>query len=178
MEPSAKDKAKEVQAKSRMLWAKYDKDLDNVLNGKEQINKFLAHSFKDAKYVSDFKSFLNLEQLIDEEVKSAVAKKKMTGKAKAAFEQNPNLNQAQVQNIVNRLYNVKDDKVPPKSAKSRSPTKGDKKKTANEKAERLLKGDMKTLTDNAPPPRDVKGSYAEFYKDTKAMAKSKNWNDE
>ena len=37
---------------------------------------------------------------------------------------------------------------------------------------------MPTLTGNAPPPRDVQGSYADFYKDTKDMAKSKNWNDQ
>jgi|TARA_B110000285_G_scaffold9962_1_gene9992 hypothetical protein len=37
---------------------------------------------------------------------------------------------------------------------------------------------MPTLTGNAPPSRDVQGSYAEFYKDTKDMAKSKNWNDQ
>ena len=89
-----KDKAKEVQSKSRMLWAKYDKDLDNVLNGRDQINAFLKHSFKDAKLESDFKSFKNVDQLIDEEVKAAITTKKMTGKAEAAFKKDPQLNQA------------------------------------------------------------------------------------
>lgn len=170
-ELSPKEKAKQVQAQSRMLWAKYDKDLDNVLNGKNQINTFLQHSFKDAKLESDFKSFTKVNQLIEEEVKSAITTKKMTGKAKAAFEKDPQLNQAQVQNIVNKLYKVQDDKAPPKSAKkpekSKSPTKGDKKK----------KDDLKTPGDNAAS-KDTKGSYADFYKDTKAMAKSKNWNDD
>lgn len=80
-----------------------------------------------------------------------------------------------------KLYKVDDSaKAPPKSAKklpekpakSKSPTKGDKKNKD------LQDVGMPTLTGNAPPPRDVQGSYADFYKDTKDMAKSKNWNDQ
>ena len=122
-----------------------------------------------------------LDQLIKDEVSTTVTSKKLTGKAKTDLEKTPLLNQAQVHNIVKKLYKVDDSKkAPPKSAKkpekpdkSKSPTKGDKKDKKN-------KNDvgMPTLTDNAPPPRDVQGSYADFYKDTKAMAKSKNWSDE
>ena len=70
-----------------------------MLNGRPQIEAFLSHSFKDAKLEKDFKTLATkpaLDQLIKDEVTSIVATKKMSGKAKTTFEQNPQLNQAQV----------------------------------------------------------------------------------
>jgi hypothetical protein len=51
-------KVSEVVKCMRRLWPKYDQDLDQQINEKQLIIRFMEHSFSDAKLHEDFQKLL------------------------------------------------------------------------------------------------------------------------
>jgi len=47
-------KVQEVVKCLRRLWPKYDQDLDQQINEKPVILRFIEHSFSDAKLIEDY----------------------------------------------------------------------------------------------------------------------------
>ena len=54
-------KISEVVKCMRRLWPKYDQDLDQQINEKQLIIRFIEHSFSDANLHADFKNLLHVQ---------------------------------------------------------------------------------------------------------------------
>ena len=97
-----------INMKLRQSWTKYDKDFQTVVFDKSVISKLIQNCFNDALLKNDYLKLINgqdqrtLDKLIYEESKIFDYDKVM--KDQKGVDMRISLNQAQIMNIVMRLY--------------------------------------------------------------------------
>jgi hypothetical protein len=67
----ASEKIGKLNTQIRLLWPKYDPDLDTFINGVPLIEKMLEHCFKDAHLTKDWEHILKTKD-IKKEIKAHV----------------------------------------------------------------------------------------------------------
>lgn len=143
-------KIDKLRQQARLLWPKYDPDLDTQVNGRKQIHKYVEEIFASSKLQADLVALRkkkNLDALIDAEAQKRVKNGVAAPKAPTG---DVSLNQAQIFNVIDELY----DERPESTVK-------DKKKPAP------------AMADTAPT-----GDYADYYKRIREMAKDKGMKEE
>ena len=68
---SLEDKIERLHRKARVLWPKYDPDLDTMVNGRQKVHQYLENVFSDCKMISEYDELTmirNVNDLIDNQV--------------------------------------------------------------------------------------------------------------
>lgn len=145
-------KIESLKKQARLLWPKYDPDLDTMVNGRKKIHEYVDHIFAGCNLQADLvqlKQQRNLDDIIDMQAQKAAKNDKTQWNAKDV-----SLNQAQIHALIEELYGEKLDSIIKSNIGA-----GDKK----------LKGpgnsSINTLTGS--------GDYADYYKRIREMAKDK-----
>lgn len=154
------EKQEKLTKQVRVLWPKYDPDLDTQVNGRPLIKEYVKEVFTksklDAEYVQ-LRSKKNIDDLIDAEA-AKMQKTKTTSKNR----NDVSLNQAGIINVIENLYDIPETETKPKSKKTdQAKPSSPKKKTAPVTA-----------------PAAAPGDYADYYARIKEMAKDKRMKEE
>ena len=155
------DKIGKINTQIRLLWPKYDPDLNTKVDGTPLIKKYVKHAFTDAGLTKDFDLIAkekDLDRIINQEdaERPATAFDRLT-KAAPKGTGEIGLNQQQVKNVIKKMYGYTD----PAQPKGRPSTAQVAKQRPRTKA-------------NIPASDD----YADFYQRMKVMGKDKQWSDE
>ena len=107
-------KVAEVVKCMRRLWPKYDQDLDQQVNEKQLIIRFMEHSFADAKLHEDFQRLLWMQRelSLDDLIYQEAGIDNSHGQNMNKIDQELALNQAQIINVTKRFYGDKTGQDP------------------------------------------------------------------
>ena len=105
-------KMEKLTKQARVLWPKYDPDLDTQVNGRAQIHRYIQEIYTtsklDAEYVQ-LRKQKNLDDLIDAEVQRGL-KNDVAAQRALKNKKDVNLNQAQILNVIETMYDVPESK--------------------------------------------------------------------
>lgn len=160
-------KIEKLRKQARLLWPKYDPDLDTQVNGRERIHDYIQHIFTSADLQADYRQLRkeqDLDGLIDEQAQKGVkndtsARKGANQIGTKSSQKMVSLNQAQVLAVVDEMYGM-----PSAAPAGRIAASGlvDKKKGTKGL------GQAQPLAAGGPA-----GDYADYYKRIREMAKDK-----
>ena len=109
-------KIEKLKKQGRVLWPKYDPDLDTQVNGRPRIHDYVNHIFTSSDLQGDLallRKQRNLDDLIDREVQKKVNNDLSPSKP---GDPSVSLNQAQVFNVIGELYGI-DTTIPSRVGK-------------------------------------------------------------
>ena len=102
------EKQEKLKKQVRVLWPKYDPDLDTQVNGRERIHDYIQHIFTSADLQADYRQLRkeqDLDGLIDEQAQKGV-KNDTSARKSAKNSKIVSLNQAQVLAVVDEMYGM------------------------------------------------------------------------